>query len=122
MLQIKVVGVYFFFFFQLSFTSRKLLLVFYDLSLVSRHFRDSRNEREPAETAPGDHVSHQADNREAYLGQAQQDGIRRGRLGPLHTRWEPCGTQWEQTYPGSSEVREPCSEKIVSLCPNCNSR
>ncbi len=48
------------------------------LSLVHRYFRDSSNERGPAKTASGDHVSHQADNRKAYLSQTQQDGIRRG--------------------------------------------
>lgn len=53
-------------------------------SLLNRYFRDSGNERKPAKTAPGDHVSHQAHNREASFGQTQQDGVRRVRLGPPH--------------------------------------
>lgn len=81
-MQIKVVGV---FLQLLHLLARAYNFTHVVDSLVSRYFRDSRNEREPTEAAPGDHVGHQADDREAYLSQTQQDGIRRGRLGPQHT-------------------------------------
>lgn len=56
-----------------------------DFVFFSRHLRDSGNEGEPAETAAGDHVSHQVDHREAYIGQTGPDGIGRGGFKAKHT-------------------------------------
>lgn len=105
-----------------SFNSTKLphMLNEHSDSLVPRYFRDSWNEREPAQAAAGDHVSHQTDDREAYLGQTRQNGIRRRRFTTPNTWREPSWTRWEQTHSGSSKVTEDSSIRAVSLYVNYN--